>query len=80
MKIAILTYLFLGFLTVYGNEEIPKKNDSRTTAQILKDNKISDKSLCEVACQSKFSRCYNIKKSAGFKCAAKAVSCKNKCN
>jgi len=79
MKLAILTWVFLGFLTASAIEEIPQKDDSRTTAQILKDNKVSDKDLCEVACQSKFSRCYNKNKKAGFKCAAKTVTCNNKC-
>ncbi|RLA63725.1 MAG: hypothetical protein DRQ88_11170 [Epsilonproteobacteria bacterium] len=79
MKIAIITYIFLGFLTVYGNEEIPERNDSRTTAEIMKANKISSKALCKTSCQSKFSRCYNQNKKAGLRCAAKAVSCQNKC-
>ncbi|TDJ09123.1 MAG: hypothetical protein E2O68_00795 [Deltaproteobacteria bacterium] len=79
MKIAFLTYLFLGFMAAYGNQEIPDKNDSRTTAEIMRDMKISIADLCDTACQSKFYRCYDKKKQSGFKCAADAVICQNRC-
>lgn len=79
MKIAILTYLFLGFLTVYGNEIIPAKKDKRDTVDILRDEKISTKEVCQVLCETKFSRCYEKENKSGFKCVAKVVSCKRKC-
>jgi len=79
MKIAILTYLVLGFIALYGNDVIPEKKDKRDTADILRDKKISNKEICEALCETKFSRCYDRKKQSGFKCAAEVVTCKNKC-
>ena len=76
MKIAIFTILFLGTLTLYGNEE---KNDTWTSSQSAENKKISNKQLCEIKCETKFSKCYDKKKQSGFKCAADAVTCKNKC-
>ena len=57
------------------NEATPQK----TSSQELQELGATDLQLCNVVCESEFSKCYNNDKKNAFPCSSKVLSCKEKC-
>lgn len=56
-----------------------KSTLGKTAGQELQELGATDLKLCNVVCESEFSRCYNDDKKNAFRCVAKVVTCKENC-
>lgn len=51
----------------------------KTSSQELQELDATDLQLCNVVCESEFSKCYKNDKKNALLCASKVLSCKEKC-
>jgi len=79
MKITILTIVSFWHFFAFGNQGKDLKN-FKTSEEIMKERNITDKVLCQLACEAKFNECFNPKKPwSGLVCSNKADKCKGQC-
>ena len=76
-KFSIYFLLFFSFsIFAFAETDSPKL---KTTGEELREQNISGEELCNIACESEFSKCFGNDKKNSMSCVAKTVSCKNKC-